>query len=134
MRAPAPLGAGLGLRCGSVRSIGARPSRTLLTSKMLANIQLKVDIRLDLISMSASHGTAQMSVSSPTFSPTDLAEAAAWSAGRGTGWKAEPAHVDSSTLGLGVRRPENLYGVAKAVFPLASSAVPRGCRNGAQDR
>ena len=61
-----------------------------------------------------------MSISSPTFSPADLAEAAAWSAGQGTGWKAEPAHVDSSTVGLGIRRPENLHGVAKAVFPLAS--------------
>ena len=61
-----------------------------------------------------------MSVSSPTFSPTDLAEAAAWSAGRGTGWKAEPAHVDSSTVGPGIRRPESLHGVAEVVFPLAS--------------
>jgi hypothetical protein len=61
-----------------------------------------------------------MSVSSPSFSPTDLAEAAAWTAGRGTGWKAEPAHVDSSTVGLGVRRPESLHGTTKAAFPLAS--------------
>ena len=61
-----------------------------------------------------------MSILSRPFSPTDLAEAAAWTAGRGMGWRAEPAHVDSSTVGLGVRRPEGRLGATKAAFPLAS--------------
>jgi hypothetical protein len=65
-----------------------------------------------------------MSILSRTFSPTDLAEAAAWTAGRGMGWRAEPAHVDSSTVGLGVRRPEGRLGATKTAFPLAS---PNDC-------
>jgi hypothetical protein len=61
-----------------------------------------------------------MSTPPRTFSPAELAEAAAWAANRGTGWRAEPVHVDDDTVGLGICRPEGPSEAIKAVFPMAS--------------